>query len=239
MSRVDYQPSLYHNEKFRASPRSISYLLSSTVFIQTQLELGSENDVYQNENPAERGQHEVRLIAHDENYEYCPHCNRRFFIGRLEPHLKSCKPGKPLKPLKVISNNYESAPELSEKIKSPGLMIHGSIKTANEEQTSLKSPLRYSLQPDITHEEHQDEDKEEEESDQAEKQVDNEDHEDYEGKVEDEGNSDIESQKEQFVPGQVSFYWKKLILKLFFFCRVIRVERLNVSPVSGSFLLKE
>lgn len=30
-------------------------------------------------------------------YEQCPHCNRKFFEGKLPLHLKSCKPGKLLK----------------------------------------------------------------------------------------------------------------------------------------------
>jgi len=40
------------------------------------------------------------FFSSDENYEYCPHCNRKFFLGRLKLHLKSCKEGKPLKPVK-------------------------------------------------------------------------------------------------------------------------------------------
>lgn len=34
---------------------------------------------------------------HSEEYEYCPNCERKFFIGRLALHLKSCRPDKPLK----------------------------------------------------------------------------------------------------------------------------------------------
>ena len=32
--------------------------------------------------------------------EQCPHCGRTFLQGRLKIHLKSCKGGKPIKPLK-------------------------------------------------------------------------------------------------------------------------------------------
>jgi hypothetical protein len=40
------------------------------------------------------------FVAPEEDYEYCPNCSRKFFAGRLRLHLKSCKDGKPLKPLK-------------------------------------------------------------------------------------------------------------------------------------------
>ena len=50
----------------------------------------------------------------DEEYENCPNCNRRFFMGRLKLHLKSCKEGKPLKKLKSTSNDHDNTQELAE-----------------------------------------------------------------------------------------------------------------------------
>ena len=41
----------------------------------------------------------------DENYENCPHCARRFFVGRLSPHLKSCSNKNPYKKI-VVSKKF-------------------------------------------------------------------------------------------------------------------------------------
>ena len=34
-----------------------------------------------------------------DDFEQCPNCNRRFFTGRMSPHLKFCKDKKPYKPI--------------------------------------------------------------------------------------------------------------------------------------------
>ncbi|EAS01423.2 A C2HC-type zinc-finger protein (macronuclear) [Tetrahymena thermophila SB210] len=51
----------------------------------------------------------------NDDYEFCPNCNRKFFSGRLNLHLKSCKPNKPLKPIKKQSHisNEEDQQQLS------------------------------------------------------------------------------------------------------------------------------
>ncbi|KAL4506910.1 hypothetical protein ABPG72_001331 [Tetrahymena utriculariae] len=51
----------------------------------------------------------------NDDYEFCPHCNRKFFSGRLNLHLKSCKPNKPLKPIKKQSHisNEDDQQQLS------------------------------------------------------------------------------------------------------------------------------
>lgn len=41
----------------------------------------------------------------DENYENCPHCTRRFFVGRLSPHLKSCSNKNPYKKI-IVSKKF-------------------------------------------------------------------------------------------------------------------------------------
>jgi hypothetical protein len=45
-------------------------------------------------------------ISAEENYEYCPNCERKFFVGRLKLHMKSCKIGKPLKLKKNNGGSY-------------------------------------------------------------------------------------------------------------------------------------
>ena len=44
-------------------------------------------------------------ISTEDNYECCPNCQRKFFLGRLKLHMKSCKEGKPLK----LKRNIEGA----------------------------------------------------------------------------------------------------------------------------------
>jgi len=51
------------------------------------------------------------FVAAEEDYEYCPNCSRKFFAGRLRLHLKSCKDGKPLKPLKSKPINEQIVKE--------------------------------------------------------------------------------------------------------------------------------
>ena len=45
--------------------------------------------------------------------EQCPHCSRTFLEGRLKMHLKCCKGGKPIKPLKKDAVGGSPSPRIN------------------------------------------------------------------------------------------------------------------------------
>jgi len=87
------------------------------------------------------------FVAADDDYEYCPNCSRKFFAGRLRLHLKSCKDGKPLKPLKSKPMNEQALKEetalnrtadevMSYRIPSQKVDQNASFGASTEEQNS-------------------------------------------------------------------------------------------------------
>ena len=71
-------------------------------------------------------------INTEDNYEFCPNCQRKFFLGRLKLHMKSCKEGKPLK----LKKNIEG-----------GIVNFNSPLIKQSAQSSISNPMN--LKEDI------------------------------------------------------------------------------------------
>ena len=79
------------------------------------------------------------FFSSEENYEYCPHCNRKFFVGRLKLHLKSCKEGNTFKPVKPKANRIEP---LEKKTNEPQMKLDIDAQTpesTNQNVTRYRS----------------------------------------------------------------------------------------------------
>ncbi|KAL4460990.1 hypothetical protein ABPG74_016462 [Tetrahymena malaccensis] len=109
LKQSDYQFQNTHNQQFQQRSQYEEFQEKPIPLTAVLAEEKQKNQYIQ-----ASGALNAESLQNDD-YEFCPNCNRKFFSGRLNLHLKSCKPNKPLKPIKKQSHisNEEDQQQLS------------------------------------------------------------------------------------------------------------------------------